>query len=73
MAYNGAMIPPSKSNPPPKSLTPTPVLKFFNTPSLQTFYSPPPPLWLEMAASTFFTHAYYQQAHVNISEAIITD
>ena len=51
-----------------------PVLKFFTPPP------PPPilklfthPLWLEMAASAFFTHSYFQQAHVHISEAIITD
>ena len=33
----------------------------------------PPPLLLEMAASAFFTHGYFQQARVHISEAIITD
>ena len=56
---------------PPKSVTPS-VLNFFNPPppSPQTFYSP---LRLEMAASAFFTHGYFQQAHVHISEAIITD
>ena len=30
-------------------------------------------LQLEMAASAFFTQGYFQQAHVHISEAIITD
>ena len=33
----------------------------------------PPPNRLEMAASAFFTYGYFQQAHVHISEAIITD
>ena len=28
---------------------------------------------LEMAASAFFTHDYFQQTHVYVSEAIITD
>ena len=27
----------------------------------------------EMAASAFFTHDYFQQTHVYVSEAIITD
>ena len=56
MACNGVLTPP--------------VLKFFNPPSSQTFYSP---LRLEMAASAFSTHGYFQQAHVHISEATITD
>ena len=71
MAFNGKLTPlPSKSNP-PKLVTP-PVLKFFTPllPSPQTFYSP---LRLKMAASTFYTHSYFQQAHVHISEAFITD
>ena len=49
------------------------VLKFFNhppPPSPQTFYYP---LQLDRATSAFFTHDYFQQAHVNISEAVITD
>ena len=58
---------------PPAKVTP-PVLKFCSPllppPSSQTFYSP---VRLEMAASAFFTHGYLQQAHVHISEAIITD
>ena len=45
---------------PPKSVTP-PVLKYF-TPLLQ----------LEMAVSAF-AHGYFQQAHVHIPEATITD
>ena len=49
---------------------PTPVLKCFNSPSPQTFYFP---LQLEIAAFAFFTYGYSQQAHVYISEAIITD
>ena len=52
---------------PPKNSNPT-VLKIFNPPppSPQTFYSP---LWLEMTASAFFTHGYFQHTHVHISEA----
>ena len=46
--------------PPP----PPPVLKLF---------TPPPRLHLEMAASASFTHGYFQQAHVHISEATTTD
>ena len=68
MACNGVLTPPSKSN--PLQIDNPPVLKLFNPPSPQTFYSP---LRLEMAASAFFTHGYFQQAHVYISEAIITD
>ena len=64
--------PPSKKNAPvpnffdplPPSLPPPPLAAHNNT---QTFYSS---LWLEMAASAFFTHGYLQQAHVHISEAI---
>ena len=52
-----------------------------NHPTSPKIFNPPPqssnfllaPLRLEMAASAFFKHAYFQQAHVNISEAIITD
>ena len=67
MTCNGVLTPPpSKSDPPP---LPPLVLKFFNLPSPQTFYSP---LQLEMAAYAFFKHDYFQQAHVHISEAIIT-
>ena len=68
MACNGVLTP-SKSNAPqignppcPKIFYPPPVLKMFLT-----------PLQLEMVASAFFTHGYFQQAHVHISEAIITD
>ena len=46
-------------------------LRLFNHPSPQTFYSPP--LRLEMTASAFLTRGYFQQPHVHISEAIITD
>ena len=60
---------PSKSNPP--QIGNSPFLKIFTTSSPQTFYSSP--LWLEMATSAFFTHGYFQQAHIHISEAIITD
>ena len=52
------------TSPSPPPLPPAP------TPSTQTFYSP---LRLEMTASAFFAHGYFQQAHVHISEAIITD
>ena len=66
MACNGVLTPP----PPQISNSPT-VLTFFNSlPSPQTFHSP---LRLEMAASAFFTHGYFQQAHIHISETIITD
>ena len=68
MTCNEVLTPPAKVTP-PKSVTP-PALKFFIPPSSQTFYSP---LRLEMAASAFFTHGYFQQVHVHISEAIITD
>ena len=56
----------------PRKSTPLPVLKFLTRPppSPQTFYSP---LRLEMAASAFFTHGYFQKAQVHLSEAIITD
>ena len=71
MAYNGVLTPPAKAPPPPKSITP-PVLKFFSpSPPVLNLYIPP--LQLEMAASSFFTHGYFQQAHVHVSEAIITD
>ena len=63
MACDGVMSPP----PPPAKVTPS---KIGNAPSPQTFYSP---LRLEMDASAFFTHGYFQQANVHISEAIITD
>ena len=64
MAFNGILTPlPSKSSPPPKNFLPSPpVFKRFT-----------PPLLLKMAASTFYTHSYFQQAHVHISEAFITD
>ena len=65
------LTPPSKSNPPPpKSVPPSPKIFYPHLPSPQTFYSP---LRLEMEASTFLTHGYFQEAHVHISEAIITD
>ena len=54
----------------PSKSTPL-VLKIFNphpSPQILTL----PPLQLEMAASAFFTHGYFQQAHVHISEAITT-
>ena len=49
----------------------TPPLQQNDPPSPQTFT--PLPLQLEMAASAFFRHGYFQQAHVHISETIITD
>ena len=62
---------PQQKHPPPQIGNPPEVLKFFNPHhSPQTFYSP---LRLEMTTSAFFTHGYFQQAHVQISEAIITD
>ena len=70
MARNWVLTPQAKI--PPSSAAPPlpPVLKFFNKPSPQTFYSP---LQLEMAASAFLTHGCFQQAHAHISEAIITN
>ena len=59
MASNGVVIPQKKYSP-----------QAGNPPSPQTFYSP---LRLEMAAPAFFTHGYFQQAHVHICEAITTD
>ena len=60
---NRVLNPPAIVSPPP------PVLNFFNPSIPQSFYSP---LQLEMAASAFFTHGYFQQAHVHTFEAIIT-
>ena len=68
MACNGVLTP----HPSPQQKYPL-VLKLFTPPppySHQTFYYP---LQLEMTASAFFTHGYFQQAHVHISEAITTD
>ena len=66
MACNGGTDhPPAKVTPPVLkifNLPPSPVLKLFTT-----------PFRLKMAASAFFTHGYFQQAHVHISEAVITD
>ena len=61
MACNVVLTTPSKCNPPP-------VPNFFNSSPVLKL-----PLRLEMAASAFFTHGYFQQAHVDISQAIITD
>ena len=75
MACNGVLTPQQKQ--PPKSVvTPPPALKFLTTPhppptpptALKLFT---PPLQLEMAASPFFTHGYFQQADFNIFGAII--
>ena len=69
------LTPSSKSNLPPNIGTPQypPVLNLFTPappPSPQPFYFP---LRLEIDASAFLTHGYFQEAHVHISEAIITD
>ena len=48
----------------------TPPLSKSNPPVLKLHL---PPLRLKMVASAFFRHGYFQQAHVHISEAIITD
>ena len=71
MACSGELTPQQKYPPPPENwYPPLQVLKYFNpNPSSQTFYSPL--LRLEMAASAFFTHGYFLQAHVHISKAII--
>ena len=52
----------------------------FLTPSSKSNLPPPPspqpfyfPLRLEIDASAFLTHGYFQEAHVHISEAIMTD
>ena len=73
MVCNGVLTP-SK----PAIVTPPP--KISNPPRPKIFYPPPPSpqifnstLLLEMAASVFFTHGYFQQARVHISEAIIID
>ena len=66
------VLTPSKSTPPPHIGNP-PVLKFYPPPPVLKLFTPPPPSRLEMAASTFFTHGYFQQAHVHISGAIVTD
>ena len=60
--------PPAKIPPPQIGNPPSP--KFLPPPQSSNFLLP---LRLEMAASAFFTHGYFQQAHVHISEAIITD
>ena len=73
MACNELLTPPSKSKP-PKLVIPSPVLKFFNPPPVLKHFTPPlrpPPTG--MTASPFFTHGFFQQARVHISEAIITD
>ena len=63
MACNGVLTPQQKHPPSPKIFQPLPpFFKIFST-----------PLPREMAASAIFTHGYFQQAHVHISEAIITD
>ena len=68
MACNGGSAPPPP--PPPLQIGNPPSPKFFLIPpSPQTFYSAP----LHGNASAFFTHGYLPQAHVHISEAIITD
>ena len=69
MACNGVLNPPAKVTPTPQIGNP-PDLKFFNPPQSSNFYLP---IRLEMAASEFFSRGYFQQAHVYISESIITD
>ena len=70
------LLPPAKVTSPPNIGTPQypPVLNFFTPapppPSPQPFYFP---LRLEIDASAFLTHGYFQEAHVHISEAIMTD
>ena len=72
MAYNWVLTPhpSSKITLPQIGNPPSPKIFYPPPPSPQTFYSS---LQLEMAASSFFTHGYFQQAHVHISEAIIAD
>ena len=62
--------------PPPKQKYPQignlPVLNVFTSLSQSSNFFLPP-LRQDMTASAFFTHGYFQQPHVHISEAIITD
>ena len=75
MACNGVLTPPAKATPQIGG-NPPPSPKIFNYPppppppptALKLFT---PPLQLEMAASPFFTHGYFQQADFNIFGAII--
>ena len=61
MACNGVLTPPP--TPPPKKK------KIGNPPSPKI---PPPPLLLKLfTPSAFFTHGYFQQAHVQISMFVI--
>ena len=80
MACNGVLPPPPhppKVSPPKRiGNPPSPNIFYPPTPicqSPQCFYPTPTPLQLEVVASAFFTYGYFQQAHVHISEAIITD
>ena len=66
MAYNEILTPPPKIGNPP-------VLKFFKPPPPPILKLSTPSLQLEMTASAFFTHSYFEEAHVHISEATITD
>ena len=71
MACNGVLTP-SK----PAIVTPPPQIG--NAPSPKIFYPPSPQIFnstlrLEMAASVFFPHGYFQRAHVHISEAVKID
>ena len=63
MACNGVLNPQQKYPTSPKNFKSLPQSSNFNF----------APLRLEMAASAFFTHGYFQQAHVHIPEAITTD
>ena len=80
MACNGVLTLPSKNTPQIgtpsvlKFFYPPPVLKLITTPSdwkQKTWRCEANVIW--MAVSKFFTHYYFQQAHIHISEAIIND
>ena len=63
--------PPAKVTPLQIGNSPAPlILNFFNNSTVVKLFTP---LRQEMAASAFFTHGYFQEAHVHISEAITTD
>ena len=71
MACNEILTPQQKY---PQIGNPTRQTQNFLTPPPRHKHLPPPPhLRLDMAASAFFTHGYFQQANVHNSEAIIID
>ena len=67
MAYNGVLVPPVKVTP---QIGNAPRRKISPPLSPQTFYPHCP---TGNGCFCVFTHGYFQQAHVPIFEAIITD